>query len=61
MSGEAKALYARFNKVWLDDPWIVPLEPSGALDVVGPNVQGFDEYFISPLQAPNFGKIWLKA
>jgi hypothetical protein len=37
------------------------MEPSGALDVIGKNVQGFGEYFIQPLQAPNFGKIWLKA
>ena len=57
---EAKTLYARFNKLWLDDPWVVPLEPSGALDAVGPKVAGFDEYFIQPLQAPNFGRIWLK-
>jgi peptide/nickel transport system substrate-binding protein len=58
---EAKELYARFNRLWLEDPWIIPLEPSGALDVASPKVQGFDEYFIVPLQAPNFGRIWLKA
>lgn len=61
LSADAKALYQRFNKIWIDDPWIVPLEPSGALDVASDKVQGFDEYFISPLQAPNFGRIWLKA
>ncbi len=61
LSDDAKALYARFNKLWMDDPWIIPMEPSGALDVVGKNVQGFGEYFVQPLQAPNFGKIWLKA
>lgn len=61
LSEEAKALYARFNRLWLDDPWIIPLEPSGALDAVSKKVQGFDEYFIQPLQAPNFGRIWLKA
>lgn len=61
LSEEAKALYTRFNKLWMDDPWIIPMEPSGALDVIGKNVQGFGEYFIQPLQAPNFGKIWLKA
>lgn len=58
---EAKELYRRFNRLWLEDPWISPLEPSGALDVASSAVQGFDEYFIVPLQAPNFGRIWLKA
>ncbi len=58
---EAKELYRRFNRLWLEDPWISPLEPSGALDVVSDAVRGFDEYFIMPLQAPNFGRIWLKA
>ncbi len=61
LSEEAKALYGRFNRHWLDDPWIIPLEPSGALDAVSEKVEGFDEYFIQPLQAPNFGRIWLKA
>ncbi|MCC7366489.1 MAG: ABC transporter substrate-binding protein [Dehalococcoidia bacterium] len=58
---EAKQLYARFNRLWMDDPWVIPLEPSGALDVVSSKVRGFDEYFIQPLQAPNFGKVWLEA
>jgi peptide/nickel transport system substrate-binding protein len=57
---EAKALYRRFNRLWVEDPWIAVLEPSGALDVASEKVQGFDEYFILPLQAPNFGRIWLK-
>lgn len=61
LGAPAKALYARFNRLWIDDPWIVPLEPSGALDVVSPRVQGFGEYFIQPLQAPDFGRIWLRA
>lgn len=58
---EAKELYRRFNRLWVEDPWISVLEPSGALDVASDRVQGFDEYFIVPLQAPNFGRIWLKA
>jgi len=58
---EAKELYRRFNRLWVEDPWIAVLEPSGALDVASDRVQGFDEYFIVPLQAPNFGRIWLKA
>lgn len=58
---EAKELYRRFNRLWLEDPWIAPLEPSGALDLASEKVRGFDEYFILPLQAPNFGRIWLSA
>jgi len=58
---EAKELYARFNRLWIEDPWIIPVLPSGALDIVSPKVQGFDEYFVLPLQAPNWGRIWLKA
>ena len=61
LSTEAKELYRRFNRVWMEDPWVIPLEPSGALDVLSAKVQGFDEYVVQPLQGPNFGRIWLKA
>lgn len=61
LSTGAKELYRRFNRVWMEDPWVIPLEPSGALDVLSAKVQGFDEYFVQPLQGPNFGRIWLKA
>ncbi len=60
LSSQAKDLYARFNKFWLDDPWLLPLEPSGALDAVASNVQGFGKYFILPLQSPDFGSVWMK-
>lgn len=58
---EAKALYARFNKLLVDDPWILPLEPAGVRDLLSDRVRGHDSWFIKPVSAPNFGRIWLSA
>lgn len=61
MSSEAKALYKKFNQLWLDQAWLVPFAPNVRIDVVGANVQGFDEYFLTLSQSPNFVKVWKKA
>jgi peptide/nickel transport system substrate-binding protein len=60
-SAEAKAQYVRFNKLYREDPWAIPLYTNTNFDVVSARVQGFDEYFIMPTASPNFGKISLKA
>ncbi len=59
-SAEAKAQYARFNRLYVEEPWHIPLQPTGAIDLVSPKLQGFDSYFIRPVQSPNFGRMWLK-
>ena len=35
MSAPAKKQYARFNKLWLEDPWMLALQPGARLDLYG--------------------------
>jgi peptide/nickel transport system substrate-binding protein len=58
-SPEAKAQYVSLNKILREDPWVVPLQPFARIDLVGANVRGFGEYFITMSQSPNFGKVGL--
>lgn len=60
-STEAKSLYANFSELWLDQAWLLPFAPAVRIDVVGEKVMGFDEYFLTLSQSPNFGKIWKTA
>jgi peptide/nickel transport system substrate-binding protein len=58
-SADAKAIYVTLNKILREDPWVVPLQPFARIDLVGANVRGFGDYFITMSQSPNFGKIGL--
>jgi peptide/nickel transport system substrate-binding protein len=58
LSAGAKEQYKRFNTLWLEDPWLIPLSPNSRTDLVSSAVRGYDEYFITPSNAPNFGKVW---
>jgi peptide/nickel transport system substrate-binding protein len=60
-SDAARAQYARFNQLFVQDPWLVPLYPNTNLDVTSARVQGLDEFFMALPAAPNFGKVSLKA
>jgi peptide/nickel transport system substrate-binding protein len=60
-SEAAKAQYARFNKLFHDDAWMIPLNANVGIDLQSPNVTGFDEYFIAIHWSLNFGKLGLKA
>ena len=60
-SAKAKEAYARFNKIWLDEAWLNPLLGSDRIELIGSNVRGADEYFITIQQQMNMAKIWKKA
>ena len=58
LSDAAKAQYKRFNTLWTEDPWLLPLSPNSRIDLVSAAVRGYDEYFVTPSAAPNFAKVW---
>jgi len=56
-SAEAMVEYARFNELFHDDPWLIPLgPPTRGMAVVKPRVQGYQN-FIEPLTY--LGSVWL--
>jgi hypothetical protein len=60
-SAEAKAEYTRFNQLYSQDAWHIPLWPFARPDLATPRVAGFGEYFITPLQCANLAKVGFKA
>jgi peptide/nickel transport system substrate-binding protein len=58
LSAEAKAEYKKFNDLYLNDPWMIPMFPAARVDLIGSKVQGYGEYFVTPGESPNYAKIW---
>ena len=58
---EAREQYARFNQMWLDDPWLLPVHTNQRIEVTNPNVKGYDEHFVTIFEQPNLAKVWLEA
>ncbi len=58
---KAKDVYGRFNKLWLEDAWLLPIFGNDRIELVGDNVRGADEYFLTIQQQLNFAKIWKTA
>jgi peptide/nickel transport system substrate-binding protein len=58
---EARQQYQRFNKLYPQDAWHVPLWPFARPDLASTRVEGFGEYFITPLQCVNLAKVGFKA
>ena len=61
VSPAAKEQYARFNKLWIEDPWVLALEPNSRVDLFSAKVRGNDEYLGAPGSSANWGRIWKKA
>lgn len=62
LSDEAKAVYKRFNQLFLEEAWILPFSPYDRIDLVGSKVRGFDGYIIEPgAGSPNWAMLWKKA
>ncbi len=61
VSPEALEQYARFNQMWLDDPWLLPVHTNQRIEVANANVKGFDEHFVTIFEQPNMAKVWLEA
>ena len=58
---EAREQYARFNQMWLDDPWLLPVHTNQRIEVANANVKGYDEHFVTIFEQPNLAKVWLEA
>ncbi len=58
---EAREQYARFNQMWIDDPWLLPIHTNQRIEVANPNVKGYDEHFVTIFEQPNMAKVWLEA
>lgn len=58
LSEEAKAVYARFNQLFLDEAWLIPFGAYARIDLYGSKVRGV-EYMIEPgAGSPNFALLW---
>ena len=58
---EAREQYARFNRMWIDDPWLLPVHTNQRIEVANSNVKGYDEHFVTIFEQPNMAKVWLEA
>lgn len=58
LSDQAKAEYKKFNALYLDDPWMIPMYPAARVDLIGSKVKGYGEYFVTLGDSPNYAKIW---
>lgn len=59
LSDAAKVQYKRFNDLWLNDPFLVPLAPNENPQLVSKKVRGFGKYLASPANQPIFSDVWL--
>ena len=57
----AREQYARFNRMWLEDPWLLPVHTNQRIEVANANVKGYDEHFVTIFEQPNLAKVWLEA
>jgi len=60
LSPEAHQQYDEFAALWLEEPWLIPLQPSQPLATISDRVQGFDRFDVAPSRAP-WPNIWLRA
>jgi peptide/nickel transport system substrate-binding protein len=58
-SPEAHVQYDRINRLFLEDPWLIPLQPATRIDLASSRVHGFGKYFVTMLQQVNLGTIGL--
>jgi peptide/nickel transport system substrate-binding protein len=59
LSEAAKEQYRRFNEIWIEDPWLVPLQPNSGPQLVSERVRGYGKYLIAPTNAPEFADVWI--
>jgi peptide/nickel transport system substrate-binding protein len=59
LSAQAKEQYTRFNDIWLNDPFLVPLAPNENPQLVSKRVRGYGQYLASPANQPVFETVWL--
>ena len=54
----AKVQYKRFNEIWLEDPWLVPLQANTGPQLVSERVRGYGKYLVTPGIA-KYWEVWL--
>ena len=59
LSDAAKAQYKRFNDLWLNNPFLVPLAGSETPQLVSKRVRGYGKYLTSPANQPVFSDVWI--
>lgn len=59
LSEAAKEQYKRFNDLWLNNPFLVPLAPNESPQLVSKRVRGYGEYLVSPANQPVYSNVWL--
>ncbi len=60
LGAPAKEVYKRFNKLFVEEAWLLPYAPYDRIDLVGDKVRGFG-YLITIAGSPNYAKVWKKA
>ncbi len=60
-SAAAKEQYVRFNKLWLEDPWITAIAPNSRVDLYAAKVRGQDQYTGAPGATQIWSRMWKKA
>ena len=58
LSEAAKVQYKRFNEIWLEDPWLVPLQANTGPQLVSERVRGYGKYLVTPGIA-KYWEVWL--
>ena len=59
LSAAAKEQYKRFNDLWQNDPFLIPLAPNETPQLLSKKVRGYGQYLTSPANAPVFSSVWL--
>jgi hypothetical protein len=57
-SDAAQAQYDLFEKLWIENPWLIPMRPTQSIIVKSKKLQGFDKVSIAP-QEPPYAELWL--
>jgi peptide/nickel transport system substrate-binding protein len=52
--------YKRFNEVWVEDPWMVPLAPFVNPHLVSPRLRNYGQFLVAPTNVPVAGSLWLE-
>lgn len=60
VSDGAKALYKKFNALFVSEAWLLPFGAYDRIDLIGDKVRGL-EYLITGSGSPDYAKLWKKA
>lgn len=59
LSDAARAQYKRFNQLWLNDPWLLPMTPNiGGINIISPKMHNIGHTLITIANQQDFGLVW---